>query len=62
MSNGASQRSENVSGRFYDGYGYTPLALISARFTALAWVLLPFVRIDRIEARAREADTAGSAA
>ena len=42
--------------------GYTPRILISARFSALAWVLVPFVRINRIEARAREADTAGSAA
>jgi hypothetical protein len=31
--------------------------LISAGFTALAWLLVPLVRIDRIEAKARsEAD------
>jgi hypothetical protein len=51
-----------VGGRLYDWYGYTPLVLISAGFTALAWGLVPFVRIDRIEARARQAETAGPAA
>jgi MFS family permease len=60
--NGGSQLSQNVGGRLYDWYGYTPLVLISAGFTALAWGLVPFVRIDRIEARARQAETAGPAA
>jgi MFS family permease len=60
--NGGNQLSQNVGGRLYDWYGYTPLVLISAAFTALAWVLVPFVRIDLIEARAREAETARSIA
>src|SRR5262245_7311928 len=51
--NGGTQLSQNVGGRLYDWYGYAPLILISAAFTALAWALVPFVRIDRIEARAR---------
>ena len=54
--NGGTQLSQNVGGRLYDWYGYAPLVLISAGFTALAWVLVPLVRIDRIEARAREAE------
>ena len=54
--NGGTQLSQNVGGRLYDWYGYAPLVLISAGFTALAWALVPLVRIDRIEARAREAE------
>jgi MFS family permease len=53
--NAGSQLSQNVGGRLYDWYGYTPLVVISAAFTAVAWVLVPFVRIDRIERRARAA-------
>jgi MFS family permease len=55
--NGGTQLSQNVGGRLYDWYGYTPLVLISAGFTALAWALVPLVRIDRIEARARDAES-----
>ena len=55
--NGGTQLSQNVGGRLYDWYGYGPLVLISAGFTALAWALVPLVRIDRIEARAREAES-----
>jgi MFS family permease len=53
--NGGTQLSQNVGARLYDSLGYTPLVLISAVFTALAWVLVPLVRIDRIEARAKQA-------
>lgn len=53
--NGGTQLAQNVGGRLYDWYGYTPLVLISTAFTAAAWLLVPLVRIDRIEARAREA-------
>jgi len=52
--NGGSQLSQNVGARLYDNLGYTPLVLISTAFTAAAWLLVPLVRIDRIEARARE--------
>jgi MFS family permease len=58
--NGGTQLSQNVGARLYDSLGYTPLVLISAVFTALAWVLVPLVRIDRIEARARQAKVAAS--
>jgi hypothetical protein len=51
--NGGTQLSQNVGARLYDSLGYTPLVLISTAFTALAWVLVPLVRIDRIEAKAK---------
>src|SRR5438552_2626762 len=47
------QLSQNVGARLYDAVGYTPLVYISAATTALAWVLVPLVKIDQIEARAR---------
>jgi len=56
--NGGSQGSEIVGGYLYGVLGYVPLVLISAAASALAWVLVPLVRIDAIEATARrEADT-----
>ena len=53
--NGATQLSQIAGGYLYDGVGYTPLVLISAAMTALAFVLVPLVQIDRIEATARAA-------
>ncbi len=53
--NGGTQLSQNVGGRLYDWFGYTPLIFISAGMTALAWLLVPLVNIDRIEAEARAA-------
>ena len=50
ISNGGTQLSQNVGGRLYDWVGYTPLILISAVMTALAWVLVPLVNVERIEA------------
>jgi predicted MFS family arabinose efflux permease len=50
--NGGTQLSQNVGGRLYDWVGYTPLIFISAGTTALAWLLVPLVNIDRIEAAA----------
>ncbi len=60
--NGGTQLSQNVGARLYDSFGYTPLIFISASFTALAWLLVPLVKIDRIEARAREEANARQAA
>lgn len=54
--NGGTQISQNIGGRLYDSFGYTPLVLVSTAFTALAWVLVPMVRIDHIEARAKRAE------
>jgi predicted MFS family arabinose efflux permease len=59
--NGGVQLSMNVGGRLYDAVGYTPLVWISAVATATAWVFVPFVKVDRIEARARaEVASAGA--
>jgi MFS family permease len=49
------QGSQVVGGHLYDWIGLPPLILISAATTALTWVLVPLVRIDQIEARARAA-------
>jgi MFS family permease len=53
--NGSIQLSTNAGGRLYDGLGFAPLVVISGVMTALAWLLVPLVRIDRIEAEARGA-------
>ncbi|HSF05498.1 MAG TPA: MFS transporter [Methylomirabilota bacterium] len=45
--------SQITGGYLYDALGFTPLVLISATMTALAWALVPLVRIEQIEARAR---------
>jgi MFS family permease len=58
--NGGTQLSQNVGGRLYDWFGYTPLIVISAGMTALAWGLVPLVKIDRIEAEARARAPMGS--
>lgn len=61
--NGGSQGSQVAGGYLYDWLGYTPLVFISAGMTALAWALVPFVRISAIEAKARaEADAAAGGA
>ncbi len=46
-----SQGSQVVGGYLYDWLGFTPLVLISAAMTALAWPLLPLVGVERIEER-----------
>lgn len=51
--NGGTQASQVVGGYLFDRVGYTTLILISAGFTALSWFLVPLVKIDPIEARAR---------
>ena len=52
------QLSENVGARLYDVVGYDPLVFIGAAMTAMTWFLVPLVRIDRIEAKARDEATA----
>jgi MFS family permease len=49
----AIQLSTNVGARLYDRIGFTGLVFVSAIMTALAYVLVPWVRLDAIEARAR---------
>ena len=51
--NAGTQGSQIVGGYLYDWLGLTPLIFISAVTTALAWLLVPLVSIDAIEARAR---------
>jgi predicted MFS family arabinose efflux permease len=51
------QLAENVGARLYDRVGYSWLVVIGAAMTALTWVLVPLVRIDRIEAKARAEST-----
>ncbi len=51
--NGGVQVSQIVGGGLYDWVGFTNLILISAAFTALCWFLVPFVKLQEIEARAR---------
>ena len=60
--NTGTQLSQNVGARLYETYGYTPLVWISATMTALAWVLVPLLDVDRIEAQARAALTADAPA
>jgi predicted MFS family arabinose efflux permease len=52
--NGSAQLSTNAGGRLYDTLGFGPLVLISTIMTALALLLVPLVRIDRIEAAAQQ--------
>ena len=46
--------AEWTGANLYDWVGYTPLVLISAAFTAAAWLLVPLVPIDAIQAAAQE--------
>jgi MFS family permease len=55
----ATQLSTNVGARLYDRIGFTGLVVVSAATTAAAFLLVPLVRIDAVEARAR-ARTAAS--
>jgi MFS family permease len=55
------QLSTNVGARLYDRIGFTGLVVVSAAMTALTYVLVPWVRIDTIVARARKAGAAAAA-
>lgn len=62
VNNLGTRGSQITGGYLYDWLGFTPLVLVSAAFTALAWLLVPLVRIEEIEARARaETTTVGAA-
>jgi MFS family permease len=49
------QASQWTGGQLYDLVGFRRLVLIAAAMTAVTWLMVPFVDIDRIEAKAREA-------
>ena len=51
--NGGTQGSQVLGGYLYDSIGYAPLIFVSAGVSALAWILVPLVRIEAIEARAK---------
>jgi predicted MFS family arabinose efflux permease len=55
-----TQGSQVVGGYLYDILGYVPLIFISAAATAATWLLVPLVKVERIEAKAR-AETAAVA-
>jgi MFS family permease len=62
IDNAGMRGSQIVGGWLYGSVGYTNLILISSAFTALCWLIVPFVRIDQIDARAaREAREAAAA-
>jgi len=46
--------AEWTGANLYDWLGYAPLVLISTAFTAAAWLLVPLVPIDAIQAAAQE--------
>jgi MFS family permease len=48
------QASQWTGGHLYDLVGFRNLVLIAAGMTALTWLLVPFVHIERIESAARE--------
>ncbi len=47
--NGGVQLSQIAGGWLYDRVGFTRLILISAAFTAAAWLLVPFLQMERLE-------------
>jgi MFS family permease len=61
--NASTKLSENVGARLYEAVGYERLVYIAAGMTAMTWLLMPLVKFDQIEAKARaEAAPIGDAA
>jgi predicted MFS family arabinose efflux permease len=52
--NAGTKLSENVGARLYESVGYEWLVWIGAVMTALTWLLMPLVKFDQLDARARE--------
>jgi MFS family permease len=52
--NGAVQLSQITGGWLYNEVGFTKLIFISAAFTALCWLLVPFLKLEEMESRRRE--------
>jgi predicted MFS family arabinose efflux permease len=55
------QFSQWSGGHLYDWVGFMPLVVISSVFTIVTLLLVPLVRLDAIEARARAEAAAASA-
>jgi predicted MFS family arabinose efflux permease len=47
--NGAKQLSQITGGWLYDQLGFTTLIFISAAFTALCWLLVPLLKLEKLE-------------
>jgi predicted MFS family arabinose efflux permease len=60
--NAATKLSENVGARLYEAVGYEWLVWIGAAMTALTWLLMPLVKFDQIDARARQEAAANAEA
>jgi predicted MFS family arabinose efflux permease len=60
--NAGTKLSENVGARLYESVGYEWLVWIGAVMTALTWLLMPLVKFDRLEARARDVDAEAATA
>jgi MFS family permease len=60
--NAGLQGSQVVGGYLYDWVGFTWLVFVSAISTALVLVLVPYLRVPEIEARARAQATASTGA
>jgi MFS family permease len=58
--NGAVQLSQITGGWLYDQVGFTRLIVISAAFTALCWLLVPFLKLEELERGRRENRTVDS--
>jgi MFS family permease len=52
--NGAVQLSQITGGWLYDQLGFTRLIFISAAFTALCWLLVPLLKLERLEVGRKE--------
>jgi Na+/melibiose symporter-like transporter len=60
--NAGTKLSENVGARLYEVVGYEWLVWIGAVMTALTWLLMPLVKFDQIDAKARDEAAADAGA
>jgi len=60
--NAGTKLSENVGARLYEVVGYEWLVWIGAAMTALTWLLMPLVKFDQIDAKARDEAAASAGA
>lgn len=57
--NGAVQLSQITGGWLYEQVGFTRLIFISAAFTALCWLLVPFLKLDELQPETGEKSPVG---
>jgi MFS family permease len=58
--NGSVQMSQVTGGWLYDQVGFTRLIFISAAFTALCWLLVPHLRLEKLDPARNKEGAAGS--